>query len=242
MSDRLIVIFFSKDRAMQLDAAIHSMRVHCKDLDLSGIKKVVIFKTTSEIHADQYAQLQCENQDFAFIEEQQVIQQILLIASPFKFISFHCDDNIYIRDFAFIKVTQILSEIKKDSLGHSFRLGKNITYSYTRNSLEPQPIFYNLDSETFVWNWIKMQPRGFGYPLELSASVYRCEHILPLILKLQNSTIANIESYLMTYRHKFSISHPFSTCDKLPSVISVPVNRVGVIQNKAGQKYSYSIE
>lgn len=234
-----IIIFFSKDRAMQLDAAIRSCRTHCKDL--SSVKKFIIFKTSSKIHADQYKQLQHENQDFLFIEEVQVTEQILEIASSFKFISFQCDDNLYIRDFSFSKATQILSE-NELIFAHSFRLGKNVKYSYTRNSPELQPVFHSLGQGVLQFDWTKMEPRGFGYPLEVSASVYRCNHILPLLLNHQNWVVGNIESYLSKQRKRFSKSFPFLTCEEAPSVISVPVNRVGVVSNISGQKHSYSVE
>lgn len=238
-SSSIVVIFFSKDRAMQLDAAIRSCRVYCKDL--SSVKKFIIFKTSSKIHADQYKQLQCENQDFSFVEETQVVQQILNIASSFKFVSFHCDDNLYIRNFSFSKPIQILLE-NNLVLAHTFRLGPNIKYSYTKDSPEPQPTFYSLGQGILRFDWTKMKHRGFGYPLEVSASVYRCEDVIPLTLMHPACAVGNIESYLQNYRDRFFGISPFLTCNVLSSVISVPVNRVGVVSNKAGQKYSYSVE
>lgn len=234
-----IVIFFSKDRAMQLDAAIRSCHVHCESLP--SVKKVVIFKTSSKIHADQYKQLQKDHQDFLFVKEEHVPQQIVEQASPFRFISFHCDDNLYIRTLSFSKATQILSK-NESVLAHSFRLGKNIKYSYTRNSPEPQPVFLNLDQGVLRFNWAKMKHRGFGYPFEISASVYRCDHILPLLLKCPKGAVVEIENYLSNQRKKYSKSHPFLTCEELPSVISVPVNQVGILPNRKGQNHNHSIE
>lgn len=234
-----IVIFFSKDRAMQLDAAIRSCRAHCEDL--SSVKKIVIFKTSSKIHTDQYKQLQCENQDFLFIKEVHATQQILELASSFRFISFQCDDNMYIRNFSFSEATQILSE-NESVFAHSFRLGRNVKYSYTRNSPELQPIFFNLDQKVLRFDWTKMKHRGFGYPLEVSASVYRCKQILPAISEHLNCAVGNIESHLHKLRNRFLISYPYLTCKEWPSVISIPVNRVGVVNNKAGEKHNYSIE
>jgi len=235
-----IVIFFSKDRAMQLDAAIRSFRIHCDDCH--NVKKLVIIKTSSDVHKNQYKLLQKENQDFIFIEETNVVQQILDLAEPFEFVSFHCDDNMYIRDFSFLKAVNILSK-NRSILAHSFRLGENITYSYTKNSPEQQPKFsVSEEYEVLCFNWTTMKHRGFGYPLEVSASVYRCKDVLPLVAKNPDVAVGNIESYLKNYRSTFVNSSPFLTCEELPSVISVPVNRVGVVHNRAGQTHSYSIE
>ena len=239
MSSDTAVILFSKDRAMQLDAAIRSCRAQCTDL--LSVEKFIIFKTTSKIHANQYKQLQDENQDFVCMEETQVIQQVSAIISHFTYISFHCDDNMYIRPFSFSKGIQILSK-NKSILGHSFRLGRNVKYSYTRNSPEPQPIFTDLGQKVLRFNWTTMKPRGFGYPFEVSASIYRCQHILPLILNCSNCTIGGIETHLMNSRKKFLVSCPLFTCEELSSVISIPINTVGAVPNISGQKYNYPIE
>jgi len=234
-----VIIFFSKDRAMQLDAAISSIRMHCNDLH--SVQKFVIFKISSKIHENQYKLLKEENHDFIFVEETKVVQQILDLAESFEFVSFHCDDNIYIRDFSFAKAVGILTR-NKLVLAHSFRLGKNVTYSYTKNSPELQPKFFvSEDQKTLCWDWTKMKHRGFGYPLEVSASVYHSKDVLPLIAKNPNVAVGNIESYFKNYRGTFANSSPLLTCEALPSVISVPVNRVGVVHNQAGQTHSYSI-
>lgn len=239
MSDAPAVIFFSKDRAMQLDAAIRSFYAHCKDTTFA--EKVIIHTTSDLEHHKQYKQLEKENPDFTFVRENDIVSQIVEIAKHWRFVSFHCDDNIYIRDFSFAQAVRLLRE-NRMILGHSFRLGKNVTYSYTRNSPEVQPQFTYLRDNIMCFDWTKMKPRGFGYPLEVSASVYRSNDIIPLILKNPDCAVGNIESYLKNYKNVFFTSSPFVTCNVEPSVISVPVNRVGVVHNKAGTKHNYSIK
>ena len=75
---RVAGLVFSMDRALQLDCALRSFLLHCKDH--KSVKLFVIFKTTSELHALQYAQLKLDyrhNNLIIFVEEAQFQRQVL---------------------------------------------------------------------------------------------------------------------------------------------------------------------
>ncbi len=48
-------LIFSRDRAMQLDATLRSFLSHCRDNSLFDL--IVLYKTSNDVHADQYASL-----------------------------------------------------------------------------------------------------------------------------------------------------------------------------------------
>jgi hypothetical protein len=61
----LVGLVFSKDRAMQLDAALRSFRLHCSDAD--QVKLRVLYHASSQTHARQYAALIEEHRGFTNI-------------------------------------------------------------------------------------------------------------------------------------------------------------------------------
>lgn len=233
-----MLIFSSKDRAMQLDAAIRSLRYCCKDLAI--IRKYIIFCTTSNIHAEQYRELQIDNPDFAFVEEKGAAQQILEMAGQSKFVTFHCDDNIYINTFSFSEAGNIL-DMDKNILTHSFRLAPCIVYCYVQSKPEVSPQFTKIDNDNLRYNRLDVPGGDFGYPLELSASIYRCSQILPAIKEQTANRPPDIESSLNNIRNRFD-SFPYMSCGVLPSVFNLPINQVGSHLNKAGTIHSYPIE
>ncbi len=58
----LIAILFSMDRALQLEAALHSFYHHCLDAEIFDL--FVIYRTTSPIHTRQYGELIQEYRQF----------------------------------------------------------------------------------------------------------------------------------------------------------------------------------
>ena len=77
MNFRVDTILFSRDRAMQLDAALRSFFLHCGDINFSPIH--IIFTTTSQQHREQYISLQKEFQDknIRWIDEKDFFHDLL---------------------------------------------------------------------------------------------------------------------------------------------------------------------
>jgi len=234
----IAVIFFSKDRPLQLDSALRSFRFFCKDC--ADVSKYVITLTTSDIFRKQYKQVEIDNPDFIFVEETDIILQLLEIARPFDFVSFHCDDNIYIRSLCFAEAVKILAD-NDDILTYSFRLAPCIVSSYNLCKSEIVPNFNTISDMCLRYNWVELPTSDFSYPLEFSASVYRCSQLLPAIDRDKVDTVASAESYLNSIRHQFS-HLPFIACGTLPSMFTLTVNRVGANLNKFGIIHNYATD
>lgn len=92
MAAKCVGLMFSKDRAMQLDAALRSFFLHCtNDADFT-LK--VIYNVTHERQGSHYAQLAADYPQVAFIRETAFKQQVLTAAAGYEYILFLVDDNI----------------------------------------------------------------------------------------------------------------------------------------------------
>ena len=230
---------------MQLDAALRSFRVQCNDADT--VSKFVIQKTTSDIHSEQYKYLQQENSDFTFIEEcivdetSRIVEQILEMADPYEFVSFHSDDNLYVNSFSLSEAIHILQQ-NENVLTYSLRLGSNIRYCYTcdiENRRMKQPQFQPVDPRTFVFNW-PGQEYDFGYPFEVSASIYHSSQALPIIAKYKGVPATRIEAFWDNHKGQFH-TIPFMACPVISKVVNVPINRVGFYPNKISEKFGITV-
>lgn len=75
-------VIFSKDRAMQLDATLHSFFLHCQDADQAKI--AVLYMATDERHARLYKTLITDYPQVTFIEQTNFRKDILSILSPYR--------------------------------------------------------------------------------------------------------------------------------------------------------------
>lgn len=74
------VTIFSRDRAMQLDATLHSFFLHCSDCDKTQV--FVLYKTTNKRHENQYNSLMSAYPETRFIRQKNFRQDLLSIISP----------------------------------------------------------------------------------------------------------------------------------------------------------------
>ena len=70
------IVFFSRDRAMQLDAALRSFFLHCKDAEENAVI-CVIYKASNERHEQQYKVLSRLYPQTQFVEQRNFRQDLL---------------------------------------------------------------------------------------------------------------------------------------------------------------------
>ena len=81
----LMIMMFSRDRAMQLDAALRSFLLHCQDAE--QFELFLIYKTSREIHAQQYAQLRNQFSRYGnihFYQQRNFRQDVLDVMSAYS--------------------------------------------------------------------------------------------------------------------------------------------------------------
>ena len=223
-SAQTVAIIFSKDRAMQLDACLKSFSLHCKDV--RDCCRRVIYTCSNERHEKQYKTLAEIYKEIEFIQERAFKNDLIQAMKDFSHVLFLVDDNIFVRSWSIGKVLEALHDTVL-SIGFSLRLGKNITYCYTYNTHQNLPKFEKFSPYILKFNWTDGSKYDFGYPLEVSSSIYRTNDILPIINQSEEINNPNeLEISLDKAKNEFSQSHPELFCFETSVAFCNPANIV----------------
>ena len=234
----LVGLIFSKDRAMQLQATIESFKWHCKDSIYADL--TVLYKVSNPLHRHQYDSLKTEFADVNFVEEVNFREQLLSIIEKYNYVLFLVDDNIFVRDFCLADIVRSLDD-NTAALGFSLRLGKNTNYCYMLSSQQALPQFREIGKGVLKYYWPDAQ-YDFGYPLEVSSSVYRCRDILQLLSRLEFTNPNRLESQMNLNKYLYHRLPYLLTFEESVTFCN-PVNVVqDVYENKHGMVNRYTSE
>ncbi len=235
-----LVMIFSRNRAFQLDATLRSFLLHCHDAELTKVR--VLFTTTDALHTSQYEKMNLEYNKHPFIRfvcEQDFRSDVLTMVARFDHVFFLVDDTIFVREFSIQKTVDAFSR-QPDALACSFRLGRNTTYSYMSNAEQSLPSFTQENFELLKYSWSDAQ-HDFGYPLELSSSIYRVSDIYEVIAQLPFSNPNTLEGQLAEKKENFIKTQPFLLCYEQSVAFSNPLNLVQTAwENRVGQNPQYT--
>ncbi len=235
--NKVVSIIFSKDRAMQLMAMLESFNINC--LDKSIVDLFVIFKCTSCVHQRQYDFLQNTFRNVTFVKESCLADDINNIIEHYKYIFFQVDDNIVTGNIQLSDAIQCIESVV-GAIGFSFRLGLNTNYCYMLRSNQRLPEFEQVNDEIIKFDWTK-QEFDFGYPLEVSSSIYLVSDIKPYMTINNLTHLVMVEGTLNINRGNFESSKPYLCCYKNSRIFSLPLNNTsGAKDNRAGECKYYA--
>jgi hypothetical protein len=217
-SKKTTCLIFSKDRATQLLLLLDSIQAMCFDMLEQEI--IVLYKTSSDIHQGQYEEVAKIYTNVVFHKEVDLLGDIHSIVQSASYITFMVDDCICIKPFHFEQLTEVL-DMNQDALGFSLRLGNNTTFCYPFNKTQEKPLFLTATREAVKFNWTVAE-YDFGYPLELSSSMYRTRDILKLVEGFK--TVNEFESHMASHAGIFKGSHPFLLCFRASKAFCNPMN------------------
>ncbi len=251
----IMILVFSRDRALQIQATLASLGLRASDHSIARV--AVLYKATTRRHLGQYERLASE---FAggvrFVQEMDFRQQVLeLLNASFGGLhnkqwketqrdqSDHClflvDDTIFIRSFRLQSASAAL-DANRDALGFSLRLGRNTTECYSANRRQRLPKFQALGSEVLKFGWTRSDG-DFGYPLELSSSLYSARTIGELLQGIEFENPSTLESQMSIRARDYASSHPALLCYEQSVAFSAPLNRVQtVFPNRTASSRQYS--
>jgi len=286
------VIIFSRDRALQLEAVLHSFYLHCSDASSADV--YVLYLATDDRHHHQYRSLAATYSKVAFIPQKNFRQDLLAIMNPFEkgnwgrhvyfalcavgsvgvsnrlwlarvwnrtarqiqmrltrsllpslesdsYILFLVDDNIFVRDFQLKDPVNALDKHQK-LIGCSLRLGTNTVICYPHNASQRLPEFIDINDKLVMYRWPGAE-YDFGYPLEVSSSVYRLKDILPFVAGLHFSNPNTLEEQISSHAGVFRSKYPFLCCYRSSITFCNPVNKVqAILPNRAGEQFGYNLE
>jgi hypothetical protein len=263
--DAVQVILFSKDRPLQLHATLTSFARHCVESERLAID--ILYRATSDEFAQGYRQLRDHQFGFAtltWIEERSFKDDLLraLYATNSKssrpsflrryFLSrsiplrsrhvlFLVDDTLFIRPFSLERMAEALAGHPK-ALAFSLRLGRNTIICYSRNRQQRLPAFRPDGDDALVFRWVGEQG-DFGYPLEISSSLYRGADLIGLLTKLPYNNPNRLEQALSLCSKLFARRKPELLCLNYSVAFCAPVNKVqSVIDNRASDIEAYTSE
>jgi thioredoxin-like negative regulator of GroEL len=228
---RIRGIVFSKDRPLQLEATLASYRRRC--LDAESIEVCVLYTCSNDAHRAAYETLACEYPLVKFVREADFRRDVLTLLQGCQAVMFLVDDTIFVQPFALAQVRAALAQ-HPDAIGFSLRLGRNTTYCYSMDGAQALPAFEEIGPEILKFDWRRAE-LDFGYPLEVSSSVYRAGDIEPLLAALPFHHPNSLEEQIAHATEVFNSARPALLCFRQSVAFSAPLNRVqSTNPNRAG--------
>jgi hypothetical protein len=260
---RTLTLIFSKDRPLQLQATLASFALHCREAAQTPV--TVLYRTSSAAFSLGYAQLQHEFQGrlmIDWVEERSFRHDLLAClrqppaASRWRRILdrlrlrswrasceqllFLVDDNIFVRPFSLHAIHGALDQ-QPSAIGFSLRVGRNTTTCYSMSCSQPLPDFQPVDGG-LRFRWVG-QTGDFGYPIEVSSSVYRLADLIGLLRTLPYTNPNRLEQMLSSSSSLFALSKPNLLCFEHSVAFCAPVNKVqSILDNRSGIHEEYSSE
>jgi hypothetical protein len=216
------VIVFSKDRPLQLDATLRSGKLDLPDLDPASIH--VLFTTSSPVYAAAYRVLANDHAGVDFVREAAFKADLVRLVAGSTHVLFLVDDTLFVAPASLTDAIDVLDG-DPACLGFSFRLGRNTVYCYTLDAPQSLPDFDEGVSGHLTFDWTQAE-HDFGYPLEVSSSLYRTADVLPLLRELDYRNPNTLESALAQQTGRFKASRPRLACLDRSVALSVPANLV----------------
>lgn len=238
-SKPLVAVVFSKDRPLQLDATLASLLLRCKDPERMEIN--VLYTTSSAYQEGLYRQLRLEYPGVIFGRERHFRGDVLALVAGAPFVAFVVDDALFVREFS---VGTVIEELASNdaAIGLSLRLGTNTTYCYPLDAAQDLPEFTTVRPGVLAFRWPGAS-HDFGYPFDLSSSVYRTADIEPLLRRIRFTNPNLMEGRLAERAAASGSRRPVLLCFERSVAFCIPANLVQTVaKNRAGARAAESPE
>lgn len=226
------IIIFSRDRALQLDGVLKSLFFHCRDLDEQGNVNI-LYTTSNPQHQSQYNKLITEYLTYPFLEFTREIDfktDLLNLIGHSEEVLFLVDDNIFVENFYLATLKKYL-KAEKNSIAYSLRLGENTSYCYMLDCQQKIPNFHKKTENTLLFNWT-VSEHDFGYPMDVSSSLFRVSDLLPILKEFKFSNPNTLEALLDSKKDYFLKDKPLLLCFEKSLTFCAPINKVQDVARK----------
>ena len=215
-------VVFSKNRPLQLDAALASLDLSVSDLGQAQV--TVLYAASTPFLAAQYRIVGIDHPNVELRREGDFKSDLIELVAGSTFVLFVVDDTLFVGESSLATGMSILQN-DRSCLGFSYRLGRNTTYCYTMDKPQSQPDFESAGPGLVKFDWPDMD-YDFGYPIEVSSSMYRTADLLPLLKSLPYKNPNTLEAVLAGRAVEFRESRPWLACHERSVALSVPANLV----------------
>jgi len=215
-------VIFSKDRPLQLDAVLASLDLSVSDLGQARV--TVLYAASTPFFAAQYRIVGFDHPNVELRREGDFKSDLIELVAGFPFVLFVVDDTVFVGDASLATSMSIL-ENDRSCVGFSYHLGCNTTYCYTMDKPQNPPAFESAGPGLVRFNWPDMD-YDFGYPIEVSSSMYRTADLLPLLESLPYRNPSTLEAALARRAFEFRESMPRLASYARSVALSIPANLV----------------
>ena len=266
----LVTVVFSRDRAMQLEACLASFAAHCREA--ASLPVDVLYTGSSPALAAQYGVVEREWRDrlhVRFHHERDFRRDLLdLLGTPARpapgragltlrrllgakpaaregggppYVLFLVDDNVFVRPFSLTEALGALAA-RPRALGFSLRLGRNTTYCYSHDAPQRVPPFVPVAPGVAAYDWTTAE-HDFGYPLEVSSSVYSIPGVGSSLADLPFGNPNTLEAQFAATGRSWAGRRPELLCYEQSVTFCNAVNKVqAVFDNRAGADQELTAE
>jgi len=225
-------VVFSKDRPLQLDGMLQSLRARCRDD--ANLPIAVLWTASDDRMRALYYQLANAYTGVLFLEERDFRRDVWGIVGSARFVFFAVDDAIFVRDFLIADGMKRL-DADETSIGFSLRLGRNTIHCYPMNQPQALPEFNEPAPGFLSWDWAGAE-HDFGYPLEVSSSIYRTADLASLLARRSFSNPNTLEGMLARSADSFRARRPRLVSYATSVAFCAPMNVVQTVApNRAGR-------
>jgi hypothetical protein len=233
----------SRDRALQLDGTLQSFRRQCSDVRRARI--AVLFRATNRAHRKAYEILAREHPEISMVEEGSFAEDAARLLGamesrsdqlgtrPRKGVAMAettmlvVDDTLFVQAFSLESIRSALSE-EPEALGFSLRLGETIRFCQPLDVPSPPPKLIHAAGsgagEIVSFRWSKLKA-DWGYPLELSSSLYRRRHLATLVREITFDSPTRLEHELWLKSGSL-VEYQRLLCYRRSRAVSLALNRV----------------
>ena len=258
-------IVFSKDRPLQLDLCLKSIKQNL----FTDNNIVVLYKTSTDDYQKHYNKLKEEHEDVDFVSQGHNIFENIrnLVRDSSDYVTFFTDDDIVFRPVSF-KMEDVHNtfHISYPPATFSLRMGLNSRARdygdgvHTEDSI-PEKVYkiHGGDEDFLLWNRTSVPPGGYwSYVFSVDGHIFMkglmlecCEELahlydyhgnrgLPRAQFAWQNTPNEFEAKLQ--RFYFDVT-PNMASPEFSCVVNSPNNRVQEhIENRSGDKHSFSAE
>lgn len=218
----LQALIFSKDRPLQLVGTLQSFKRHCRDAD--GVMVRVLYTASTSRNRSLYRQVMREHSRVHFVEEFDFRRDTMFLLGLHEFALLVVDDCLFVSGFDLAESAATLRR-HSDAIGFSLRLGRNTTHCYALNKPQQPPNLQPVSESLLAFRWPGMDC-DFGYPLEVSSSLYRAADLLEALADAPFRNPNTLEAELANRAEQFRESHPVLLCPGQSLAFCAPVNLV----------------
>lgn len=243
--DTLLVIVFSKDRPLQIDLLLRTLKKY-----LTPPPEIhVLYRASNQAFQEAYGTVFAENAGLKINpkKEDSFRENLLEICkkSNSASVMFLVDDIVFIRE---INVKEI-TVLARNGYIVSTRLGLNITCAQTAGMAERAlPVLTAIrgtKSLFFSWVWAKANSGYWSLPTALDGNVLPLNELIPVLEATSFKAPNSLEAAIGQYRFLFKYSA--GACYESPRIVNLPLNTVksedfnfphmGICQNEMLETY-----